>query len=233
MKVNYPQTILNKSIGTTDAEKYLTRLCNETFLSLWSYPNIYRDQGRTNSMRSRAKGQGKEVCDLLVVFENHVLIFSDKHCIFPNSGDIKLDWSRWYKRAVKNSANQLYGAERWIFQFPENLYIDKNCNHPFPLPIPQKEKAIVHRIVVAHGASKECIEQLGGSGSLMISPNIIADMHIGSNCLPFAIGQIDLQKGYIHVFDDITLKIIMNTLDTIPDFTQYLTKKEEFIDRVS
>lgn len=229
MKVNYPQTIIRKSTGTTEAEKYLNLLCNRTFLSLWSYPNVFRDQGRTNSKRSEAKGDGKEVCDLLVIFDNHVIIFSDKYCIFPNSGNIHLDWSRWYKRAVKDSAKQLYGAERWIFQYPENLYIDKDCKQQFPFPIPQKEAAIVHRIIVAHGASKECIRRLGGTGSLMIAPHIIGDMHIDANCLPFTIGQVDPLKGYIHVFDDTTLNIIMQTIDTIPDFIQYLSKKEEFI----
>ncbi|MPM66342.1 hypothetical protein SDC9_113249 [bioreactor metagenome] len=58
-------------------------------------------------------------------------------------------------------------------------------------------------------------------------------MHIStksSNCIPFCIGQIDEDKGYVHVFDDTTLEIIMKTVDTISDFVQYLTKKEEFIE---
>jgi hypothetical protein len=227
MKVNYPQTILNRSFGSTNAEAYLSRLCNETFLSLWSFPNIYRDQGRKNS-----KGDGKELCDLLVVFENHVIIFSDKYCIFPNSGNIQLDWSRWYKRAVRNAADQIYGAERWIYENPDTLYIDSNCTRPFPLAIPVKKYAVVHRIVVAHGASESCINQLGGTGSLMINPNIIEDMHIAAKdreCVPFAIGQINANKGYVHVFDDTSLEIVMSTLDTISDFTKYITKKEEFI----
>jgi len=59
MKVNYPETILTKSDGYTDAEMYLSRLCNDTFLSLWSYPNLFRDQGRTNSHCAEGKGDGK------------------------------------------------------------------------------------------------------------------------------------------------------------------------------
>lgn len=232
MRVNYPQTILKKSFGSTKAEAYLSYLCNETFLSFWSYPNIFRDQGRTNSRRSQAKGDGKELCDLLVVFENHVIIFSDKQCTFPYSGNIQLDWSRWYKKAIRNAANQIWGAERWIYEYPDTIYIDSNCTQPFPFAIPSKKNAIVHRIVVAHGASEECIKRLGGTGSLMIYPHIVGDMHISSEnneCIPFAIGQIDTKKGFVHVFDDSILDIVMRTLDTISDFTQYLTKKEEFI----
>lgn len=232
MKVNYPQTILNKSQGTNDSEAYLSRLCNETFLSLWTYPNVFRDQGRTNSKRADAKGDGKELCDLLAVFENHVFIFSDKRCAFSNSGDIQVDWSRWYKKAIKDAAKQIWGAERWLFDFPNSIYLDKSCTQPFPLTIPSKENSIIHRIIVAHGASEECIRQLGGTGSLMLYPYIIGDMHIKTkdhDCLPFAIGQVDPDKGYVHVFDDVTLEVVMKTLDTISDFTQYLTKKEEFI----
>lgn len=232
MKVNYPQTILNKSDGSTNTETYLSSLCNETFLSLWSYPNLFRDQGRTNSKRSEAKGDGKELCDILVVFENHIIIFSDKQCAFSNIGNIQLDWSRWYKKAVREAANQIYGAERWILNYPNTIYIDKKCTQPFPYVIPPKDSAIVHRIVVAHEASKKCIKHLGGTGSLMISPHIIGDMHINTQehqCTPFAIGQVNPQKGYIHVFDDTSLEVVMKTLDTISDFIQYLTKKEELI----
>ncbi len=232
MKVNYPETILRKSGGLSNSEKYLARLGDDTFLSLWSFPNLFRDQGRTNAKRREPKGDGKEVCDLLVIFDEHVIIFSDKYCIFPNSGNLQVDWSRWYKRAIRDAAKQLWGAERWIFENPGNLYLDKKCHRSFPLSIPRRESAIIHRIVVAHGASRECIEKLGGSGSLMINPHIIGDMHICTKdrqCLPFSIGQVDPQKGYVHVFDDTTLEIVMRVLDTISDFTLYLTKKEKFI----
>jgi hypothetical protein len=60
---------IERADGVTEAERYLKRLCDRTFLSLWSYPGVYRDQGS-------GKGtEGKEVCDLLVVFENHIIIW--------------------------------------------------------------------------------------------------------------------------------------------------------------
>lgn len=57
-------------------------------------------------------------------------------------------------------------------------------------------------------------------------------MHVEPNnlhYLPFTIGQIDPKKGYVHVFDDTTLEVVMKTLDTISDFTRYLSLKEQFI----
>jgi len=75
-----PSGSASTSAGLTTSERYLSSLCKRTFLSLWAYPNVYRDKG-------------SELCDLLVVFENHILIFSDKECAFGDSGDIDRDWS--------------------------------------------------------------------------------------------------------------------------------------------
>lgn len=78
-----PREQIVRSSGTTDSERYLSWLCGRTFLSLWTYPGLYRDQ--------RARGastDGKEPADLVVVFENDVILFSDKHCDFPLTGDV-------------------------------------------------------------------------------------------------------------------------------------------------
>jgi hypothetical protein len=106
--------------GVTHAERYLKRLGDRSFLSLWCHSGIYRDQGKTGP-----SGHGKEVADLFVVFENHVIIFSDKDCKYPNSGQPLLDWSRWYRRAVEAGANQVYGAEKWIRRHPNTTALGR------------------------------------------------------------------------------------------------------------
>jgi hypothetical protein len=215
------QERVQRSKGITPSEQYLTKLCNQTFLSLWSYPNIWRDQGGARA------GKGKEICDLLVVFENHVIIFSDKSCEFPNSGNLELDWKRWFKRAVEKSAQQIWGAERWLKECPERVFLDQTCKTPFPINLPEPDSTIFHRIIVAHGASQRCQEVLGGSGSLMLDTMLTGVDHHSSN--PFTLGQVNPAKGYVHVFDDTTLDIVLGTLDTAADFTAYLTKKETFL----
>src|SRR5712692_6710692 len=210
-----------RSEGVTATERYLGKLCQRSFLSLWSYPGVFRDQGPPGG-----KGNGKEVCDLLVVFENHVIIFSDKHCHFADSGDLTVNWARWYRKTIHKSAEQVWGAERWIREFPNRLFLDKQCTVPFPITLPDRANAIFHRIVVAHDASRRCKELFGGSGSLILDGSLIGDAHLK---MPFTIGQINPDKGYVHVFDDTTLDIVMRTLDTISDFTAYLTKKERFL----
>jgi hypothetical protein len=202
--------------GVTDAERYLAKLCKRSFLSLWSYPGVFRDQGG-----------GKEVCDLLVVFDNHIIIFSDKDCQFLDSVGVSVAWTRWFKKAVLASAKQVWGAERWIRDFPTRLFLDRKCTKPFPIKLPKPDEAIFHRIVVAHDASRACKLVLGGSGSLMLNNTLIGDAHLSD--MPFMIGRLDENRGYVHVFDDTTLDIVMSTLDTVSDFTSYLVKKEKFL----
>ena len=108
-----------------------------------SYPNVFRAQ------RSKSGILAKEVCDVLVVFEEHVVIFSDKDCVFPSTGDADKDWSRWYRRAVEKSALQLYGAER-VLRSGAPLFLDPQLRIPFPLELPDSSQMRVHRILVAH-----------------------------------------------------------------------------------
>jgi SEC-C motif len=209
---------VRKSAAQTESEGYLGDLCSRTFLSLWSYPGIYRDQTGTG------KKEGKEVCDLLVVCGRHVLIFSDKHCAFDETGDLSLAWARWFRRAVKRSADQVWGAERWIRSFPSRLFLDSACTRPFPVTLPDPAERIFHRIVVAHGVSEPFRRLSGGSGSLMLMSDVVGDRHYD---MPFTVGWLaDPSHGYVHVFDDTTLDVVMKTLDTITDFVSYLDRKE-------
>jgi hypothetical protein len=122
--------VVLRAQGGTRAERYLKALCERSFLSLWSYPNLFRDQ------RSGATGDGKELCDLLVVFADDILIFSDKSCAFPSTGDTRLDWSRWFRKAIMKSAEQAWGAERWLRDHPDRVFIDRACTQAFPLDLP-------------------------------------------------------------------------------------------------
>jgi hypothetical protein len=194
---------------------------------MWSYPGIYRDQGKSSDNL-----YGKEVCDLLVIFGSTVIIFSDKYCAFPETQNLHLDWSRWFRRAIWKSSKQLLGAQRWIREFPERLFVDRACSARFPLDISSEEELKFHLIVVAHDSSMRCRATLGGSGSLMIVPSISGKDHFNrplSEIEPFAIGDLYPSKSYIHVLDDVSLDLLLGTLDTISDLVAYLSAKEEFI----
>lgn len=214
--------VLTKSEGVTEAERYLKTLCDSTFLSLWSFPGVYRVEGK-------GKGLSKEVCDLLVVFGNHIIIFSDKACEFPRTDDLAKDWQRWFRRAVVSSANQVWGAERWIREHPDRLFVDRLCKVAFPFDLPPKADVRFHLIVVAHHAAARCSEVLGGSGSFMFQSDIKGiEAHL-AKADPFIVGDLHPQKTFVHVLDDTSLGILLRTLDTISDFVSYLARKERFL----
>ncbi|RYZ84183.1 MAG: hypothetical protein EOP04_18510, partial [Proteobacteria bacterium] len=168
--------------GITDSERALTRLAKKAFLSLWSYSNVFTDEGRGNG-----KGDGKELCDLLVVFGNDVLLFSDKACEYHSNADDSVAWPRWYKRAIEKSAKQLSGAEKFAKQYPQRVFLDKNCDTPLPVPLPVSSSARYFLIAVTRGAHSAATRFFGGgsSGSLMISSDIFGRQHYEA---PFCVG---------------------------------------------
>lgn len=211
--------------GVTRSERYLAQLARRSFLSLWSYTNLFTDEGR-----SKDKGDGKELCDLMVVFDNDVLLFSDKHCTFPQHANINVAWSRWYKRAIQKSIGQLVGAESWIRRFPNRIFLDSRCSSHFPLPIPDIKDARFYRFAVTRGAYTKCRDFFGGrsTGSLVINTGIKGPDHLNH---PFCIGYVAPIRGYIHVLDELTLEVLLRELDTISDLVAYLRKKEEFLNK--
>ena len=34
------------------------------------------------------------------------------------------DWKKWAKKAIVESSNQIFGAERWIKRFPDRISLD-------------------------------------------------------------------------------------------------------------
>ena len=217
--------VIARGRGTTESERYLAKLADRTFLNLWSYPNVFIDK------KAGPKADGKEACDLLVICGNHVLIFSDKTIAWPSGDDIGLAWRRWFKRSIRKSVNQIRGAQRWLDEFPDRLFLDPKCTQPLPLRLSPNDGRKVHGIVVALGAGQACREFFkGGLGSLMVSPHIRGDDHMNEDgVLPFAIGDVDPSGSFVHVFDDATLDIVMTEMNTITDFTDYLSKKENLI----
>ena len=206
---------IKRSLGLTPAEQFLAALADQTFLSLWAYPNVYRDKG-------------KELCDLLVVCGQHVLVFSDKSSAWPEGVSEDLAWKRWYRRAIGKSASQLHRAINWVGSHPDRLFLDAKCTEIFPIKLPPFDEMRVHGVIVARGASNACRRHFkSGSGSLGLMP-LTGRTRAPSETppTPFYIGNpAPSDRAFYHVFDDVSLRILLSELDTITDFTAYLTKK--------
>jgi SEC-C motif len=218
--------IVTRNEGVTPEEQYLQRLCDSSFLSLWSYAGPSRDQ------KADGKGDGKELCDLLVVSGDDVLIFSDKAYKFPDTGNIKLDWSRWFKRAIQKSAEQAWGAGRWLKEHPDRIFLDPGCTQKFPIDLPPPERMRIHYIVVAHNISARCAKHFpSSSGSLMFDSLLPAKPHLQDQdkIEPFVVGWMDPDRPFVHVLDDESLTILLDARDTVTDFVEYLRWKEAFL----
>ena len=208
--------------GVNDSERLLAKLCQKSFLSLWSYANLFTDEDLREG-----KGSGKELCDVLVVFGDDVIIFSDKHIAFQTDKDLDVAWPRWYKRAVSGSVRQLYGACNWLKRFPDRVFQDAKCTRPLPVRLPPAERARYHLVAVTRGSLDACKRYFdGGFGTPVIDTMVVGDAHLTA---PFRIGIPLPNKPFVHVFDEFSLELIHQEQDTIKDFTAYLTARENFL----
>lgn len=214
---------INRGSGTTRTERQLAKHADRTFLDLWSFPNTFND-------RDIARGQGKEVCDLLVVCGDDVIIFSDKAISWPDTVEVSLAWSRWYKRAVGHSIDQIRGAERWLRKYPDRVFIDPQCKVPIPAALPPADRMRIHGVAVVSGAAAACRAYFGDKdGSLVVTsdPSVL-ESATNPHCPfpPFFVGDVGRGGSFIHVVDEISLPIMMRELDTITDFVEYLAARE-------
>jgi len=218
---------IKRSEGTTESERYLGSLADRSFIDLWSYPNTFTNKKDKNG------GDGKELCDLLVVCGDDVVIFSDKSIGWPAHQDLNVSWARWYRRAIGKSVDQIRGAERWLRNFPDRIFTDRLCTQQLPIDLPPPHKAQVHGIAIALGADNACKEYFGAaSGSLPIFGLLKGAEHVKPDAaayMPFAIGDADPEGPFVHVFDKAGLDLVLTELDTISDFTRYLRERAEFI----
>lgn len=206
--------IINKSDGLNKSEEYISKLCENSFLKLWVYPNLY-------------KNKGQELCDVLIVFNNNVFVFSIKDIQFDENKDINLAWKRWKKTAIEKSIKQVNGAARWIMQHPDRIFLDPNCTQKFPIKIDTANLKIF-KIIVAFGIENACKKyyEPDSTGSLPVIYCKDTNIEIPATHL-FCL-KMD-KDNIVHILDDYSSSVMFNELDTIADIKRYFEAKEEAI----
>jgi hypothetical protein len=216
-----------RSRGSTASERLLADLGEHAFLNLWSYPNLFNDK------KQNGKGDGKELCDMLVVCGDDVVIFSDKHIRYQEDQPLEVAWPRFYRKAIEASVDQINGANNWITRYPERVFLDSACTRRLPVALPPIATRRVHGVVVATGAHRSVQKILDdASGSFVIMPSLKGRDAIDfdrKGFIPFAIGDVNPDGMFVHVFDDVNIKRILEHLDTITDFTGYLDKRADYL----
>ena len=117
------------------SEKYVANLCKKSFLPFWSFPNPL---GKKD----------KELCDVLVVCGNTIILISVKDIQVSNHKDKSVQNTRWVKKAVDDSIQQLYGAERFL----KNIKEIKLKNRITKVKLPDKKLQTIYRIAIAFGS---------------------------------------------------------------------------------
>ena len=128
-------------------EQFVLSVCQRSFLSLWCHGN------------PKGKG-GKELCDILVVCDPHVIVVSVKEVLLKGGEDPAVDYSRWERRAVDASVKQIYGAERWLTTASHVTRSDGSAGLKLPSPTDRR----IHRIAVAFGSKGEIAIKSGDLG---------------------------------------------------------------------
>lgn len=162
----------------SEAEGIVHDLSIRSFLTDWCYLNPRLPDG-------------KEICDLLVVFDDIAIIWQVKSLKLRDDGQ--------YKRGdVEKNLRQLIGAKRRLFDLDAEIYL-KN---------PRRGKELFN---------PETIKQIFLISVLMGPPE---------QFFPFV---KNINDSTIHVFNGQFTEIVLNELDTISDFCNYIKNKERII----
>lgn len=165
-----------------EAEQLVQDLALKTFLIDWCYLNPRLPDG-------------KELCDLLVMFDNIAIIWGVK--------DLKLDETGKYKKSeIEKNLRQISGARRQLFELKTKIELEN----------PRR-------------------------GKELFDPATISEIYL----ISVLMGEeqdlfrfIERVKNYtVHVFTQGFTGIILDELDTISDFCEYLHDKEDFINKQS
>lgn len=111
--------------------------------------------------------------------------------------EFKENYARYFRRTIDKAVKQVYGAERKLFNSDRDIFIKHPEREIEKFPKEQAHK--VHRIIINLGE--------------------------GVKFYPFQKETKD--DKFITLFDKEAFKTIVEELDTIPDFIEYLTKREE------
>ncbi len=168
-------------------EDFVNRIAFDSFIEHWCYPSP-KDE----------KGDKKEICDLLILFGDKLVIVSVKNYEFKDF------YSRYFRRTIEKAIKQIYGAERKLLSSEKDIFI----KHP---------KRDVERF------PKEKIKEIH---------RVIINLGEGVRFYPF--NKETKDEKFITLLDKDAFQTIVRELDTIPDFLEYLRKREElFIDKTA
>jgi len=160
-------------------EDFVNRIAFSSFIEHWCYPSP-KDES----------GDKKEICDLLILFGENLIIISVKNYEFKDF------YSRYFRRTIEKAVKQIYGAERKLLNSDRDIFI-KHPNRDIER-FPSEKIRNIYRVIINLGE--------------------------GVRFYPF--NQETKDEKFITLLDKEAFQTIVRELDTIPDFLEYLQKRE-------
>jgi len=163
-----------------EGEEAVLRIASTTYFKYWCYPDP-KDE----------IGNGKQICDLLILFQNVVIIIEVKNYEF------KGNYERYFNNTLKKAISQINGAERKLFKSNSSLKIKHYIKGETSFDRNKYTK--VQRLIV----------------------------NLSTVPLFYPGGELSVSNSFIHIFNWFAFLKIVQELDTIVDFIQYLETREK------
>ena len=160
-------------------EDFINQIAYKSFFKYWCYPNP-KDE----------LGDKKEICDLLIVFKDVIIIICVKNYEFKGVYD------RYFRKTIEKDIKQIAGAERKLTDRRTTVYI----KHP--------------------GRSVEIFNKNAVNKIFRVV------VHLGEHVRFYPLFERTNKDKFINILDKETFEMLLSELDTLPDFVEYLEKKE-------
>lgn len=207
--------------GITSGERRLGQILKASFLDYWTILNPTKIAGSKKT----------ELCDALVVCGEYLLVFQHKQIgltlgVAPNTG-----WEKWARKSFGDATKQLLGARKILGNSQPQIFLDPKCEDPIHLKIPPWNPKRCF-LIAAVGDNAEAANAWFGDQETtfcVCSSKGKTDQPLPEQFDDVAfLPQGDVGSYFVHVFEDRSLALLLQELDTVVDFCNYLEKRQEF-----
>jgi len=170
--------IIDSKLKGDEGENFVNEIAYKSFFKYWCYPGPKYENG-----------DKKEICDLLIVFNDICIIFSVKNYEF------KGNHIRYFNNTIEKAVRQLNGACKTLFKKDkvEIKHPDRDVEE-----FPRNQIKKIFKIII----------------------------NLGEGVDFYDITRTQNNSDFITIFDKETFHTIAEELDTVPDFIDYLEKRE-------
>ena len=213
-----------RGIGTTHGERRLAAMLENSFLDYWTVANPIKKIG----------SQKTELCDALVVCGDFLLIFQHKQIKLDLGDEPSVEWEKWFRKSCVAAEKQLMEAKKAICNPNTEFFLDPKCEHRFHLKVPNWDSKRCF-LIAALGDNVEAAQNFFGADETTFAVCSQVPKY-GEKGFDLTADVAFLPQGgdgneFVHNFEDRSLALLLQELDTVADFCAYLHKREEFFRR--